>query len=122
MVEPSVGLLSRLSPVPLSQHNSYLPLHSQVLTPPMKRIVQRRSLKPVSPIDHFRHDTKQYAHLHWRFPTPTVGDDAHEAVSDVRPQSIFGDPAAIMSDVPWTPSNTLLRHTLLDMAVVANSI
>lgn len=96
MVEPSVGLVSRPNPVPLPQHNPYDPLQSQALTPPMNRIVQRRSpLKPVSPIDHFRHDTEAYAsgrnslssyiftRSQSRSPTPAVGDDGYEEVSDV---------------------------------------
>jgi hypothetical protein len=93
-VEPTVGLVSRPDLAPLHQRNSFDP--SQALTPPMNRIVQRRSpLKPVSPIDHFRHDTEAYAsgrnslasyaltRSRSRSPTPAVGDDSYEAVSDV---------------------------------------
>jgi len=93
-VEPTVGLVSRPNPAHLPQHNSYDQFQSQALTPPMNRIVQRRSpLKPLSPIDHFRHDTEAYASgrnslpsytiPHSRSPTPAIGDDSYEVVSDV---------------------------------------
>ena len=93
-VEPTVGLVSRPNPAHLPQHNSYDQFQSQTLTPPMNRIVQRRSpLKSVSPIDHFRHDTEAYASgrnslpsytiPRSRSPTPAIGDDSYEGVSDV---------------------------------------
>ena len=91
IVEPTVGLVSRPNP---AQQPQYEPLQSQTLTPPMNRIVQRRSpLKPVTPIDHFRHDTEAYASgrdslpsytdPRSRSPTPAIGDDSYEAASAV---------------------------------------
>ena len=93
-VEPTVGLVSRPNPAHLPHHNSYDQFQSQSLTPPTNRIVQRRSpLKPVSPIDHFRHDTEAYASgrnslpsytiPRSRSPTPAIGDDSYEVVSDI---------------------------------------
>jgi chitin synthase len=91
-VGPTVGLISRPNPAQLPRDNSYDPFQSQALTPPMNRIIQRRSpLKPVSPIDHFRHDTEAYASGRNSLPsytvppspspspTPAVGDDTYEA-------------------------------------------
>jgi chitin synthase len=91
IVEPIVGLVSRPDPAQQPQHN---PFQSQTLTPPMNRIVQRRSpLKPVTPIDHFRHDTEAYASgrnslpsyaiSRSRSPTPAIGDDGYEAASTI---------------------------------------
>jgi len=89
--EPTVGLVSKPNPAQQPPHSSYDPFQSQALTPPVNRMVQRRSpLKPVSPIDHFRHDTEayasgrnslpSYAFSRSRSPTPAVGDDSYEAV------------------------------------------
>ncbi|KAI9510939.1 chitin synthase-domain-containing protein [Russula earlei] len=89
--ESSVGLVSKTQQ---PQRILYDPFQSQALTPPMNRIIQRRSpLKPVSPIDHFRHDTEAYASgrnslpsytiPRSRSPTPAIGDDNYEAVSNV---------------------------------------
>jgi chitin synthase len=88
IVEPTVGLVSRPNPAQQPQYNSTF--QSQALTPPMNRIVQRRSpQKPVTPIDHFRHDTEAYATgrnslpsysiPRSRSPTPAIGDDSYEA-------------------------------------------
>jgi chitin synthase len=90
-VEPTIGLVSRSNP---TQQPHYNPVQSQALTPPMNRIVQRRSpQKPVTPIDHFRHDTEAYASgrdsllAHTtprsRSPTPPIGDDSYEAASSI---------------------------------------
>ena len=90
-VQPTVGLVS---PPSSAQYNPYNPFHSQALTPPMNRIVQRRSpAKSLTPIDHFRHDTEAYASGRnslpaytiplSRSPTPARGDDSYEAVSMV---------------------------------------
>jgi len=93
-VQPTVGLVSWPNPTQQPQYNPYNPFHSQALTPPTNRIVQRRSpAKPVTPIDHFRHDTEAYASgrnslpaytiPHSRSPTPALGDDSYEAVDIV---------------------------------------
>lgn len=90
-VEPTIGLVSKSN---LTQQPLYNPVQSQALTPPMNRIVQRRSpQKPVTPIDHFRHDTEAYASgrdsllAHTtprsRSPTPPIGDDSYEAASSI---------------------------------------
>lgn len=91
IVEPTIGLVSKSNPTQQPQYN---PVHSQALTPPMNRIVQRRSpQKPVTPIDHFRHDTEAYAsgrdsllaytNPRSRSPTPPFGDDNDEAASSI---------------------------------------
>ncbi len=85
-IETTIGLVSRPPPNPAQQ--------SQTLTPPMNRIVQRRSpQKPVTPIDHFRHDTEAYASGRGslpsyaiprsRSPTPAIGDDSYEAARSI---------------------------------------
>jgi Chitin synthase N-terminal len=92
--EPTVSLVSRPNATQEPQHNPYNPFHSQALTPPVNRIVQRRSpLKPFSPVDHFRHDTEAYASgrnslpayniARSHSPTPTLGDGSYEAVGTV---------------------------------------
>ncbi|KAH9062450.1 chitin synthase-domain-containing protein [Lactarius vividus] len=92
-VQPTVGLVSWPNPAQ-PHYNPYNPFHSQALTPPANRIVQRRSpAKPVTPIDHFRHDTEAYASgrnslpaytiPHSRSPTPALADDSYEAVGTV---------------------------------------
>jgi Chitin synthase N-terminal len=91
IAEPSVSLVSRPNAAQQPQQNPYDSFHSQALTPLANRIVQRRSpLKPVSPIDHFRHDTEAYASgrnslpaytiPHSRSSTPVVGGDSYGAV------------------------------------------
>jgi len=91
IIEPTVGLVSRSN---LTQQPQYNPVQSQALTPPVNRIVQRRSpIKPVTPIDHFRHDTEAfasgrdsllaYAAPRSRSPTPPIGDDSYEAASSI---------------------------------------
>ena len=91
IAEPTVGLVLRSNP---AQQPQYDPFHSQALTPLVNRIVQRRSpLKPVSPIDHFHHDTEAYASGRNSLPaytiprssspTPAVGGDSYEAVGIV---------------------------------------
>jgi chitin synthase len=91
IVEPTVGLVSKPNPAQQPQYDHF---PSQTLTPPMNRIVQRRSpLKPVTPIDHFRHDTEAYASgrdslptyttPRSRSPTPAIGDDSYEAASSI---------------------------------------
>ena len=91
IVEPTIGLVSQSNPTQQPQYN---PVQSQALTPPMNRIVQRRSpLKPVTPIDHFRHDTEAYASgrnsllaysaPRSRSPTPPIGDDSYEDASSI---------------------------------------
>jgi chitin synthase len=93
-VQPTVGLVSRPSSAQQLPYNPYNPFHSQALTPPTNRIVQRRSpAGPLTPIDHFRHDTEAYASGRnslpaytiplSRSPTPALGDDNYEAVSMV---------------------------------------
>ncbi|KAI0268865.1 chitin synthase-domain-containing protein [Gloeopeniophorella convolvens] len=92
--QPAVSLVPRPEPpqLPPPQYSPYNPFQSQAqaLTPPAHRIVQRRSpLKPVSPIDHFRHDTEAYASgrnsgpayiiPRSRSPTPAIGDVSYEA-------------------------------------------
>ncbi|KAH9036742.1 chitin synthase-domain-containing protein [Lactarius deliciosus] len=92
-VQPTVGLVSWPNPAQ-PHYNPYNPFHSQALTPPANRIVQRRSpAKPITPIDHFRHDTEAYASgrnslpaytvPHSRSPTPALADDSYEAVGTV---------------------------------------
>ena len=91
IIEPTVGLVSRPNPAQQPQPNPYNPLQSQALTPPINRIVQRRSpLKPVSPVDHFRYDTEAYASgrtsypiPHPSSPTPAISDESYEAASTV---------------------------------------
>ena len=89
--EPTIGLVSKSNPTQQPQYN---PVQSQALTPPMNRIVQRRSpQKPVTPIDHFRLDTEAYASgrdsllahstPRSRSPTPPIGDDSYEAASSI---------------------------------------
>ena len=91
VVEPTIGLVSKSN---LTQQPQYNPVQSQALTPPMNRIVQRRSpQKPVTPIDHFRLDTEAYASgrdsvlayttPRSRSPTPPIGDDSFEAASSI---------------------------------------
>jgi chitin synthase len=91
IVEPTIGLVSKSN---LTQQPQYNPVQSQVLTTPTNRIVQRRSpQKPVTPIDHFRHDTEAFASgrdsllayttPRSRSPTPPIGDDSYEAASSV---------------------------------------
>ena len=91
IVEPTVGLVSKPNPAQQPQYDLF---QSQTLTPPTNRIVQRRSpLKPVTPIDHFRHDTEAYASgrdslpsfavPRSRSPTPAIGDDSYEAASSM---------------------------------------
>ena len=91
IVEPTIGLVSKSNPTQQPQYN---PVQSQALTPPMNRIVQRRSpQKPVTPIDHFRLDTEAYASgrdsllahssPRSRSPTPPIGDDSYEAASSI---------------------------------------
>ena len=92
VVEPTVGLVSRPNPAQQPQYNPLF--QSQALTPPVNRIVQRRSpQKPVTPIDHFRHDTEAYATgrnslpsysiPRSRSPTPAIGDDSYEAAGTI---------------------------------------
>lgn len=92
IVEPTVGLVSRPNPAQQLQYNPSF--QSQALTPPVNRIVQRRSPpKPVTPIDHFRHDTEAYATgrnslpsysiPRSRSPTPAIGDDSYEAAGTI---------------------------------------
>ena len=91
IVDPTIGLMSKSNPTQQPQYN---PVQSQALTPPMNRIVQRRSpQKPVTPIDHFRHDTEAYAsgrdsllaytNPRSRSPTPPIDDDDYEAASSI---------------------------------------
>lgn len=88
VVGPTIGLVSKSNPT------QYNPVQSQALTPPMNRIVQRRSpQKPVTPIDHFRHDTEAFASgrdsllaystSRSRSPTPSIGDDGYDAASSI---------------------------------------
>jgi chitin synthase len=91
-IQPTVGLISRPGS---AQQPPYNPFHSQALTPPANRMLQRRSpAKALSPIDHFRHDTEAYASgrdslpafatPHSRSPTPAPpDDDGYEAVGSV---------------------------------------
>jgi chitin synthase len=89
--QPTVGLISRPGSAQPSQYNSF---HSQALTPPANRMLQRRSpAKALSPVDHFRHDTEAYASgrdslpafaiPRSRSPTPAPPDDGYEAASMV---------------------------------------
>ena len=95
-VQHTVGLVSRPGSAqqPQLEYNQYNPFHSQALTPPANRMLQRRSPgKPLTPIDHFRHDTEAYASgrdslpayaiPHSRSPTPALADDSFEAAGTV---------------------------------------
>ena len=84
ITQPTVGLVSR------PDSAQYNPFHSQALTPPANRMIQRRSpAKALTPIDHFRHDTEAYASgrnslpafavPRSRSPTPAPADDGYEA-------------------------------------------
>ena len=92
-VPPTVGSISRPGSAqpPQLEYNSF---HSQALTPPANRMLQRRSpAKSLTPIDHFRHDTEAYASgrdslpafaiPRSRSPTPAPADDGYEATGSV---------------------------------------
>jgi chitin synthase len=93
IIEPTIGLVSKSNPTQQPQYNP-VQVQSQALTPTVNRIVQRRSpQKPVTPIDHFRHDTEAFASgresllaysaPRSRSPTPPIGDDSYEAASSI---------------------------------------
>lgn len=91
IIYPTVGLISRPGSAQQPQYN---PFHSQALTPPANRMIQRRSpAKPLTPIDHFRHDTEAYASgrnslpafnvPRSRSPTPAPPDEGYEVAGMV---------------------------------------